>query len=258
MYKKPINLFWTGGWDSTFRLIQLVLVYKKAVQPFYIIDDERNSILFEVRAMTKIKNKISEIDSKASQLILPTRFKEKLEIKPNLTITESFNTLFQAEPIAPQYEWLARFCAEEGISDMEICNERAIHDEDNRTRRLLDNDLQKHESTAGYYYQLNPNVAGADSHNVYGNFRFPVFDFTKVQMLGIVKTQGYDFIINESWFCLMPTKSGHPCGKCHPCRAVFREGLKYRLPFAARVRYHTWPTFRKVAKKLNIYNEIKN
>jgi len=35
---EPINLFWTGGWDSTFRLIQLVFVNKKTVHPYYIID----------------------------------------------------------------------------------------------------------------------------------------------------------------------------------------------------------------------------
>ena len=45
---QPINLFWTGGMDSTFRLIQLTVVYNKVVQPYYIIDPNRNSILFEI------------------------------------------------------------------------------------------------------------------------------------------------------------------------------------------------------------------
>lgn len=35
------HLLWTGGWDSTFRVLQLLLCSRDAVQPHYIIDPER-------------------------------------------------------------------------------------------------------------------------------------------------------------------------------------------------------------------------
>ena len=35
---RAVKLLWTGGWDSTFRLLQLLLLYEKKVQPYYIID----------------------------------------------------------------------------------------------------------------------------------------------------------------------------------------------------------------------------
>ena len=33
--KKKINIFWTGGYDSTFRLCYLLIMEKKIVQPYY-------------------------------------------------------------------------------------------------------------------------------------------------------------------------------------------------------------------------------
>lgn len=51
MDKKSVNLFWTGGWHSTFRLIQLVLLHQKVVQPYYLIDHYKKSTLFKTCAM---------------------------------------------------------------------------------------------------------------------------------------------------------------------------------------------------------------
>ena len=52
---KPINLLWTSGWDSTFRLLQLVVEQKVSVQPIYIIDTGRASTLTEIKSMDIIK-----------------------------------------------------------------------------------------------------------------------------------------------------------------------------------------------------------
>ena len=49
--KKIVNLLWTGGWDSTFRLCQLILVKRKNVQPYYIIDNKRKSLQKELITM---------------------------------------------------------------------------------------------------------------------------------------------------------------------------------------------------------------
>lgn len=248
----PVKLFWTGGWDSTFRLVQLVLIYKKTVQPFYIIDQGRNSVLLEVRAMANIKKALFQKDSLARDLILPTIFKELSEVGPNGIIAESYKRLTDIEAIGIQYEWLARFCAEEGITGIEICNETAIVDAANRSRKLIGFDLEKCESDFGIYYKLNERAKGKDVYTLYGNFKFPVLGYTKINMLELSRKGGFEDIMKLTWFCLMPTKFSNPCGKCHPCTAVFSEGLKWRLPVAARIRYHTWPTLRKIAKFLRI------
>jgi len=250
--KKIINLFWTGGWDSTFRLIHLVLIYKKVVQPYYIIDSGRNSVLQEIRAMVKIKNALFEKDIKIKSRILPTIFKEIKEINENKTIAQSYTDLHVEESIAIQYEWLARYCHEEGISNMELCNETAIYDADNQTRRLLDKDLDRIATNYGTHYKLNARAREKNIYKIYGNFHFPVFDYTKLDMYKISKKHGFDDVLKHTWFCLMPTSQLKPCGKCKPCRVVYREGLKWRLPITSKIRYFIWPTLRKIAHLLYI------
>ena len=37
-FSNPVYIFWTGGYDSTFRLCQLLIVERVMVQPVYISD----------------------------------------------------------------------------------------------------------------------------------------------------------------------------------------------------------------------------
>lgn len=249
---KPINLLWTGGWDSSFRLLQLVLVFKKQVQPYYIIDHRRNSLTQEVRAMSTIKRQLDIRYPEARSKILPTIFKEINEIEKDRDITRSYNKLKQFGNLLAQYEWLARFAKEQNINDLEISYEKEISDPENTTRVLTSPYIIKRSTSAGTIYRLINSNPDEDLLNLYGRFNFPVYFTTKMQMQEIANEYGFIKILENSWFCLMPTKSKKPCGKCHPCQTVYLEGLKRRLPFAARVRYHTWPTFRKIAHLLTI------
>ncbi len=254
MNSEPVKLLWTGGWDSTFRLVQLVYLYEKTVQPYYIIDHGRNSTQLEIRAMASIKNALFQKKTIFRQRILPTIYKDLGDIRPNATITESFQNLRKTEPIAIQYEWLARFCADEKISDIEICNETAIIDKDNKTRRLINSELDLIQTDYGQYYEMNKRAKGKDSFEIYGKFRFPIFDFTKLDMYHWSIENNMLDIMKQSWFCLMPTLFSKPCGKCHPCRVVYREGLSWRIPIMGKIRYFSWPTLRKVAKTFGLKN----
>jgi len=239
MDKKPVNLFWTGGWDSTFRLIQLVLLLKKVVQPYYLIDHFRKSTLFEIRAIAAIKNALIEKDRRIERLILPTIFKAVNDIPPDREIAQSYRRLKKVESIGSQYEWLAYFCADEQINDMEISNETALLDEDNRTRRLLGDDLEKITTDYGIYYRLNKKSKNRDLYHIYGHYHFSIFDFTKLDMVRLSREKKFDDVMKLTWFCHTPTRGKKPCGKCKPCKVVYREGLKWRLPAAARFRYLT-------------------
>ena len=41
--KGNVNILWTGGWDSTFQLLSLLLLHGRKVTPYYLIDAERLS-----------------------------------------------------------------------------------------------------------------------------------------------------------------------------------------------------------------------
>ena len=50
-----INLLWTGGWDSTYRLLEILLIEKKVVQTYYLIDQTRLSHELEMKRMDEIR-----------------------------------------------------------------------------------------------------------------------------------------------------------------------------------------------------------
>jgi hypothetical protein len=53
------HLLWTGGWDSTFRLIELARAGEE-VQPHYLVDVWRKSVRHEFLAMDSIRRMIAD------------------------------------------------------------------------------------------------------------------------------------------------------------------------------------------------------
>ena len=51
----PVQLFWTGGWDSTFQLLRLLLDQRAPVVPYYLLRDRRTSTTHELEAMERIR-----------------------------------------------------------------------------------------------------------------------------------------------------------------------------------------------------------
>ena len=62
-YSNPVYVFWTGGYDSTFRICQLLVRYKTAVQPVYITDKYIDN---HKENSTRRKNHINETNSNNS------------------------------------------------------------------------------------------------------------------------------------------------------------------------------------------------
>lgn len=67
------RILWTGGWDSTFRVLDLVLNKKKNIQPYYILDERRASTEIEIATMEKIKEMMKELDLN-QYIVLRTRY----------------------------------------------------------------------------------------------------------------------------------------------------------------------------------------
>ena len=61
------RVLWTGGWDSTFRVLELVLHWKVSVEPHYVIFHP--SAPQEMAAMDAIRQALGS----DAERILPTR-----------------------------------------------------------------------------------------------------------------------------------------------------------------------------------------
>lgn len=231
----PVNLLWTGGWDSTFRLLSLVLDEGRVVQPHYIIDVERPSTRLELATMGRIKERVV---AEAAGYILPMRVTPIYDIAPDEEITEAFHRLAQRYRLGSQYDWLARYGRQNQIDGLEL----SVHVDD-RAEVFL-----RGRVADGTGVWRVANSADEDLAAVFGPFAFPLLTLSKVQMRELARQQGYLGILEMSWFCHAPVRE-QPCGRCDPCRFSIKEGMAYRLTRGGIIRNrlpsHVWGVLRR-------------
>lgn len=222
-----VHLLWTGGWDSTYRLLYL-LWEGSQVQPHYIIDPHRPSSHRELRAMEAISENIKRIE-KLSGTLLPTEISEKASSVQSNEVKEAYNAIVKKMYIGDQYMWLADYCETRGIEGMELGIES-----------IPGTNVTRAVNSDEYPYS-----------KIFGKFCFPILSISKLQMKEWSEAAGTLSIMELTWFCHRPTAGGQPCGKCVPCEVAIQEGMGYRLPLRSRIRYQlrVIPRLRSFAKK---------
>lgn len=221
------NVLWTGGWDSTFRILDLVLIKGREVQPYYILDKGRKSTPVELETMQKIKDMVGQFKPGADKLIKDHILIEKDKIPANTDISDMYNILSSEYHIGSQYDWLGRYVDSLGISDLEL----GIHKEivpSGFVKDLLENVQLVHDGNDSFYRLIN--TPSKKELLIFKNYNFPLFELTKSDMGRIAKENNFQHIMEETWFCFNPTKDRTPCGWCNPCRQTKREGLGRRVP----------------------------
>lgn len=229
---KPVSIFWTGGWDSTFRVLNLLVLKQSVVQPYYLIDRQRGSFATEIYTISQLKNILVKRFPECESRLLPTMIHEVNDIKVNATITEQFERLKAIGHLGSQYDWLARFAEEMGVFDLEL----AIH-RDDKAHAFLEHFVTRESDSTGAYYRLRSDATNPDLQ-IFRYFRFPLFDMTKLEMQRLSATYGFGDIMERTWFCHYPLRSGAPCGTCNPCLYTREEGLVRRIGLVGRMRFH--------------------
>ncbi|MEL1241955.1 7-cyano-7-deazaguanine synthase [Flavobacterium flavipallidum] len=226
--QKPILLLWTSGWDSTFRLLQIIFIEKKTVQPIYIIDKNRKSLSNELNAIENIKNKIKTEFPTAYQLIQPIWLIEKEEINISKEITTSTDYINANVRMGSQYSWLAQFCNNSNLENVEIGIDKNT-----------DSLSFTHFLTVNYiltnYKDSNNKELYTKLDTLFKYFSFPIYSLSKSEMHILAKKYNWEAIMQMTWFCHKP-KNNTPCGKCVPCIAVIKKGLGYRIPTLNRIK----------------------
>lgn len=218
------NILWTGGWDSTFRILDLVINRKENVQPYYILDNERPSTSREIKTMEIVKNMVSKKDPLLSTLIADTIMINIENIPTDRGITNKYISLKTQSHLGNQYEWLARYAKYNNLYDLELC----IHADD-KAEKFIKNDVCEVNDINNNYFKMNDNLSNP-SLDIFSYFHFPLLSMSKLDMDKIAKQFGFSDIMEHTWFCYTPTRRGTPCGSCNPCRYTRNEGLGRRVP----------------------------
>jgi 7-cyano-7-deazaguanine synthase len=203
-------VFWTGGFDSTFRILERLFNEGLTVTPVYVIDRSRPSYPVELATMAKLRTLIEARG--AGDRLTPLQLFLRDDFPPGPEITAAMAEISAQARVPPQNSWLAQFAHSMGFGP-----------------RGIEIGTHKHESVPGHYHRIcfeNPytpeySVKPGAPEVLMGGFALAVFHREKSDMRRIARESGFEDILDRTWFCHSPI-GGKPCGVCRPC-AVARE-----------------------------------
>jgi hypothetical protein len=238
-----INVLWTGGWDSTYRVIQLVRL-GKSVNPHYLVDPYRDSTKFEIDTI----NKISDILNKRyGGLIKKVKIFDSKKLDIDQGMQRYYEEILEIGYLGSQYLQLATYCKKFEIKDLDLC----IH-KDDKAYDYVHEFIEETEDGICYLSENAPERISA----IFKYFRFPVLDMTKLEMEDDAKIWHDEDIMEMTWFCHQPF-FGKSCGSCNPCMYTIDEGLSRRFSKVALIRYKLKLRLLKLPTILKIAHFIK-
>ena len=239
--KEIINILWTGGLDSTFRICDLSR-FDVTVQPYYIVES-RASEKYERRAMETIAELLKTKETTKFDL-LPVRFIESKTFSADPEVTEAFRYLRESYRLGTQYDYLARFLKQYGLK-AEFCFVgtsggrigRVFSTEGTLVRRSYFPEAAAEQEPFAYF-ELDPDASSPEILRVFENVRIPASTWNKEKTYeyDTLVSWGMEDIAKATWFCHSPV-FGKPCGACNPCKDALNEGLAWRVPYHGNLRY---------------------
>ena len=213
-YSKTNFVFWTGGYDSTFRICELLIVYKSVVQPIYVsynLDSEKETDFWvrqnrkqETLSMETVRNALYKLFPYTKNLLKKTIIIDKNIEKNNYD--KAFNKLglWPNKRRIHQYGHLGRisYVIRQKI-DIGVLG---VHDKSLFIQFLTENLIEKNNNMI---FNLKKN------HPLY-YLSFPLFNKSKKDLCQSAKKHKFDGILRLTWSCWFP-KNGTPCNECPMC-----------------------------------------
>lgn len=229
---EKVEILWTGGFDSTFRILQLSKL-DVVVQPYYLLAN-RNSQVNELEAIADITQMINNLaDTKF--VLLPLVKLNISDIDISLEVKRAYDKMRECAPIGIQYSWLAAFShSHPGI---ELCIEFSSSC---KILKCIKNygSVLKDSNKVIEFYRIDLENSHPDLNLLLGSYRFPspLYEMTKLGCKDQYIKQGNEEIMAKTWFCHSPINN-MPCGLCNPCKALVSEHMQDRLGDRGYFRY---------------------
>ena len=239
MSKEMVYILWTGGWDSTYRVVELS---KRdiVIQPIYVKDSGRKSVPYELKAMNQIVSLLKTMNE-TKALFSPLKVIDLTDIPENAEITKAYQLFKKEADMGSQHDWLARLALQ--YPGMELCIEKALGD-----HAPIRQSINRHGKliNTGDGFIVDKEHSSKELNLILGNLKLPIFEKTEKEMRRDIHEWGYDNVMSHIWFCHTPI-NGKPCGLCSPCTTKMTSDMAFLLPKAAQKRNIHW---RFIEKKL--------
>ncbi len=262
---KQVEIFWTGGFDSTFRMVQLSQM-DVSIRPIYLRDfTNRKSEKNELEAIAAIYDCL-RVHPKTKATFLPIQLvggeefrfsnnvpNEHIEMPSNETAKKTWESMrskidknlsivregkiFRGtyglnRPMSFSYQYI-------GISAYANAHnanvELGFTKSDAAIRKTLECFGKIIKEDDGRYCLLK-DATDPDLYEMFKNIRFPIIDLEKTEIKELYEKWGYQDIADLTWFCFKPI-DGEPCGQCVTCVPAIREGMAHRFSATALQRY---------------------
>lgn len=223
----PVVLLWTGGWDSTFRLLQLLLEHRVPVQPLYLLDDTRASSKVEIATTERLRAAIARLHPHTRYLLRPLSIVRVADLAPDPDVEAAHARLAVRHGVGSQYAWLARYARQHGTSGIELTCECIPK---GASGVLLDHTIRACAPQGHATYLVPGDDPDPDVALLFGGYAYPLIGTTREAMTEAARQRGWSDLMGMTWFCHRPVHGGEPCGLCDPCRANIEEGFAWRIP----------------------------
>lgn len=225
--KRMVHILWTGGLDSTYRVVELSK-QDCIIQPHYITTDALFR-KYELSAIESITMLLKENEKTIATILPPIIVNEK-DIPKYPDIKFAWAMLQDKKNFkSGQYQMLARYARQSklkmelGIQFSKNGSLVKILDESELISHPQYNDVMLIDPVKG-----QENYA---SYILFRDFLFPksLFHKMKNEEVEVLKKEGYDLVLKNVWSCFSPIW-GLPCGHCFACRCAKKEGVGDMIP----------------------------
>lgn len=254
MEKPTIHTLWTGGLDSTARVVFLSRQPGISIQPYYIIDSSRASSHIEMSTMKRITERL-RTDAATKAELLDLKIINVDDIAPDAEITGAWRRLNEKYGVGSQYDWLARYAKEQNIV-LELGVEKGDNSHANKSITAESRMVpvpENSQSFAGYNFFIDRALCNGDAWTLYRYFTFPLWETTKADEIALMQRLGCGDVVEMTWFCHAPL-FGRPCGHCNPCKDAYHYNLGWRIP---RINWYLWYLVRPKDVLRSIYRKIR-
>lgn len=224
-FKNPENvtyILWSGGFSSTFRLCQLLLLDEKLVQPIYIHTDNFGSFEkhneMEITKMKEIRNTLYKDYPILKNRLAPTMYIKHIKRDP--LVTNKFKNLhlengfFEKDEKKDKYENIARFS-----NSYEYQIELPIDKDEYYLNQAIQPYLKNiYKSNTNQIKKLDIDIPVKYSNlHIFKNLLFPISHLKKDELKMIAIQNNFYYILKMTWSCCNPNIDGDACLKCPQC-----------------------------------------